>query len=168
MSLYKKKNGFTIIEISVVLSIALILSTFIIRNVLGKLAHQRDDLRVESIKSLQLALAKYHADTGSYPTPVGASSTCDGTFQQSLAPLVSGGYIDTIPIDPINKDAGNGRFCMFYYINTNCGQTNIPAPANPNYAFRFHTEQRQYPTLARWSNEVYSPGGHYCIFSPKF
>lgn len=93
----QKKNGYTIIELLVVITIIIILSA------LGFIAYGyansigRDSKRKSDIENLRSALEFYRADNGYYPD----GSTSFATIATKLqAALVTGGYMSSLPVDP--------------------------------------------------------------------
>jgi type II secretion system protein G len=105
------KNGFTIIELIVVISIISLLASIVLVNVNGYLAKARDARRAADIAQLQKALEMYYADHGQYPISGGAifpvssfSNSNDGswgTLQTLLQP-----YMPKLPTDPKQSVGG--------------------------------------------------------------
>lgn len=60
----------------------------------------RDALRAEHAKSLKAALGQYHSAHGSYP-----AAFFDNPVTDLQAALVGGGFLPTIPVDPLWADA---------------------------------------------------------------
>jgi hypothetical protein len=56
----------------------------------------RDSLRVEHVKLLRAALERYRSASGTYPAPF-----FDNPITDLRAALVDGGYLPTIPVDPL-------------------------------------------------------------------
>ncbi len=97
------KNGFTLIELMVVIVILGILATIITPKILDRPEQARRTKAKIEIRELQSTLALFKTDTGSFPTT-----------SQGLEALISdpgvkgwkkGGYIDgnKIPVDPWGK-----------------------------------------------------------------
>jgi hypothetical protein len=59
-------------------------------------SQSRDLLRAEHAKSIRAALERYHATYGMYP-----SQFLDNPLGDLKGPLVDGGYLSTIPADPL-------------------------------------------------------------------
>ena len=84
----------------------------------------RDAKRIQDLKQVQFALELYYKQTKSYPqgtffsvwdTNYGHATNywSGGKFPWSTAlydALVGNGYLDSLPLDPINSEAGDGNF----------------------------------------------------------
>ncbi len=116
----KFKNGFTLVELMVTVSIIAILSAIIYASFDQARAQARDKARMSSLKEVQLALEVYKAQNGSYP--VAGCSAADfagpgpGTsgFTQCTNYIVGlvPDFIDKLPTDPrFENDSNRG----FYY-----------------------------------------------------
>jgi prepilin-type N-terminal cleavage/methylation domain-containing protein len=89
-------RGFTLIELLVVIAIIGILSSVVLASLNSARVKGRDARRISDVKQLQLALELYYDTNQSYPAAAaGAAST-------TLAALVTGNYISSIPADPTN------------------------------------------------------------------
>ena len=114
-----KKEGFTLIEFIVVLTIIALIATFILVSVKSGRARARDGRRLQEISQIVKALQLYWADYGEYP-----EETCpcaDGGFkekdswessdqepEQFLEYLTP--YLSEIPLDPINSRSDKSKF----------------------------------------------------------
>jgi hypothetical protein len=58
---------------------------------------RRDALRVEQTKIIKAALEKYRAAKGRYPSPF-----ADNPLSDLKEPLVNGGFLASIPLDPLS------------------------------------------------------------------
>lgn len=125
-----RKKGFTLIEILVVVVIIGILATFVMINVLESKRKARDAKRLNDLDAVKTALGLYKSDFDQYPYdqsasghdffsvwdtrhaptwtnncwctgPGGGSGSHDTLIYDTL---VGGGYIEEIPLDPINKE----------------------------------------------------------------
>ncbi|MEI7777687.1 MAG: type II secretion system protein [bacterium] len=101
-----RKNGFTLIEILVVVSIMGILLSIVMENIGSAQARSRDHKRISDIKSLQLALEQYYDGNNAFPTAGNLSV---------LAPA----YVPSIQTDPSTKapydystGLNNNSFCL--------------------------------------------------------
>ncbi|MGL5950152.1 MAG: type II secretion system protein [Cetobacterium sp.] len=63
----KRKNGFSVIEIILVLGVIGILSSFIVPKVRDYLAMAKDSKAINTIQNLRLASETYYLEKGSYP-----------------------------------------------------------------------------------------------------
>lgn len=119
----KTINGFTIVELLIVIVVIAILATISIVAYTGIQARSRDSQREHDIKQLVKALEMYYIDNGEYPTATGSttintswSTTADASWQNlanSLKP-----YMGTVPSDPVKTPDGN-----------------VQAAGNYNYAY---------------------------------
>jgi prepilin-type N-terminal cleavage/methylation domain-containing protein len=80
-----KKNGFTIIELLMVISIISLLSTVIFSFTNETRAKARDSVRLSDMKQIGTAMQMYYQDTGTIPTSF-----------ENLVP----NYLPSIPLDP--------------------------------------------------------------------
>lgn len=118
----KSTRGFTLIELLVVIAIIGILSSVVLASLNSTRKKGRDARRITDIKQLQIALELYYDQNGNYPTSIGFGAT---------SPLVTGGYIASIPSDPSRTPAcstgaeagcykyaslGSGSSCSSYHL----------------------------------------------------
>ncbi len=118
------KKGFTLIELLVVIAIIGILSSIVMVSLNSARVKARDAKRQGDLNALQTALQLYADDqtTFAYP-PDGASTPCTiNTGGNCLKELVNGGYIKSLPQDPLNSgtnlykyyNAGDdATYCMY-------------------------------------------------------
>lgn len=92
----KFKNGFTLIEILVVVAIIALLLLISVNQLPLFLARANDSKRKSNLQELKIAIEQYHTDKGCYP-PDDAISVC-GSTNSVLAP-----YLKEIPCDPVTK-----------------------------------------------------------------
>lgn len=91
----RSTRGFTLIELLVVIAIIGILSSVVLASLNSARKKGRDARRISDMKQIQLALELYYDNNQSYPEGTGAAST-------TLAGLVAGGFISSVPQDPTN------------------------------------------------------------------
>lgn len=125
------KKGFTLIELLISISIIAILSAIGLVTYSVVLKQGRDSKRQSDLRSIQSALEQYYAKQFSYPSV--------------LTALFSGGYINTVPTDPINS----GTYTYIYVYTPSslsyCLYANLEKPisgyvkpstcTNPSYNF---------------------------------
>lgn len=120
------KKGFTLVELLVVIAIIGLLSSVAVVAVAPARAKARDANRVANIRQLQNALLLYYEANGSYINSVSWQHDCDGYsgFATALSPLVSGGFMSKIPMDP-SAPANPWPQCYYYQANNTCAGTDV-------------------------------------------
>ena len=96
--------GFTIIELMVVMSLIVTLSTIAIVQYRHSVMYSKEAILKEDLFRMKEAIDQYYADKNQYPP--------------TLDDLVSAGYLRSIPTDPITNSASTWE--------------TEPAPADPN------------------------------------
>lgn len=85
-SLQKSQNGFTLIELVVVVAILGLLAIVVTPRVMGAVNNARNNGNMSSAKQIQVALERINSETGTYPTYAalcGANaSACDPVTMQ--------------------------------------------------------------------------------------
>ncbi|MDI1298995.1 type II secretion system protein [Methylotenera sp.] len=87
--LHKQSNGFTLVELLVVLSILALLLTLAVPRYFTSIEKAKDATLKQDLNTLRESLDKYYADNGQYP--------------KSLEDLVERKYIRKLPVDPITE-----------------------------------------------------------------
>jgi prepilin-type N-terminal cleavage/methylation domain-containing protein len=126
----KRRAGFTIVELLIVIVVIAILAAIVVVAYNGVQGKANDSRRLQDIKSIVKALEIYKINTGSYPAPAsttGASGwevTTDGTNATDfLSVLRTSGAVTKIPVDPrnygelpnITPTRASNSFEYFYY-----------------------------------------------------
>jgi len=88
MKIHPAKNGFTLIELIVVATIAAILMTIGVVSYTSANIRSRDTKRKSDLEQIRTALEMYRADVGSYP------------LTGNLNILKTKSYMQNIPVDP--------------------------------------------------------------------
>ncbi|MCI0470897.1 MAG: type II secretion system GspH family protein [Candidatus Aminicenantes bacterium] len=86
-----KKNGFTLVEIIVVMSVIGILVAIIVPSYKHHVARAREAVLRENLFQIRDAISKFYQDKNKYPT--------------ALEDLITFKYLRTIPTDPVAKTA---------------------------------------------------------------
>jgi prepilin-type N-terminal cleavage/methylation domain-containing protein len=73
-SLKKVQQGFTIIELLIVIAIIAILAGLVLNNFQGAQAKARDTQRVTDVNNIHSKLEEYHNENGFYPETIAAGS----------------------------------------------------------------------------------------------
>jgi general secretion pathway protein G len=87
----KKRLGFTLIELMVVLTVVALLLSVVVPDYIGHLKRAEEAVLQENLMVMRDALDKHYADAGRYPV--------------SLEELVSKRYLRSIPSDPFTRSA---------------------------------------------------------------
>jgi general secretion pathway protein G len=87
--LANRPDGFTLIELIVVISLVVILSSIAFATYRDSVQRGREAVLREDLFRMRDAIDQYYADKGKYPI--------------GLEELVSSGYIRRVPVDPITR-----------------------------------------------------------------
>jgi general secretion pathway protein G len=87
----KKKLGFTLVELMVVLAVIALLLSVVVPDYMGRMRRAEEAVLQENLTLMRDALDKHYADAGKYPT--------------SLDELVAKRYLRSIPKDPFTHSA---------------------------------------------------------------
>ena len=85
------RNGWTLVELTIVISLISILSAVAVVGYRNALTRSREAVLKEDLFRMREAIDQYHADTGDYPAALDA--------------LVTAGYLRAIPVDPFTSSA---------------------------------------------------------------
>lgn len=111
----KKNKGFTLIELLVVIAIIGVLASVVLASLNSARIKSRDAKRKLDLKQMQNSLTMYYTSNSAFPIGTAFSSWASnwdngGCCINLYNGLVGGGYMNTLPADPINKEGGNGNF----------------------------------------------------------
>lgn len=126
-ALNTQHQGFTLIEILVVIAIIGILASVVLFNTSGTSAKSRDDQRQADLRALQSAIETYKNREGHYPAgcntagnwsgQVGSGFACPGGSTQYITDLAPE-YISVLPVDPkVGTAAGGSGYGYMYVTN---------------------------------------------------
>ena len=93
----RRRQGFTLIEILVVVVIIAVLAAVVVPNVIGRIKDAKVSAAIANIKSFDNAIDQFHLDTGQIPASLDALTTNPGTNKWN-GPYFKGQ--STIPPDP--------------------------------------------------------------------
>ncbi|MDD2870984.1 MAG: prepilin-type N-terminal cleavage/methylation domain-containing protein [Candidatus Gracilibacteria bacterium] len=105
----QKTNGFTLVELIVVITILAILGTIAFISLQGYSTQARDSSRISDISSIKTSLELFQLDAGKYPNPTsgvditysGAIVWNQGIFGETVYANVD--KLDKIPLDPLTN-----------------------------------------------------------------
>ncbi len=169
MFIYKptrNNTGFTLIELLVVISIIGLLSTLAVYAINVARVKARDSKRAAEVRQIISALELYLDENGYYPQYT-SSDRCNTTANNSLQPLVTAGFLQSIPTDPINTNQTPNRLC-YEYIAGATWVSGWYCNGRPRtdyvYAFHFSTESTDLPYF-RLTDSGGTPNNEYkyCI-----
>jgi len=87
----RKKLGFTLVELMVVLTVIALLLSVVVPDYVGRMKRAEETVLQENLAVMRDALDKHYADAGKYPA--------------TLEELVSKRYLRSIPRDPFTQKA---------------------------------------------------------------
>lgn len=111
----KFKNGFTLIEVVVVIGIIAILTVIIFPSISNIRAKNRDTERVADISAIQLGLSLYknQSDTNSYPISLDALFDANYVTEDSIIDPNGGDY-EYVPL----TRSTTPNVCTYYHLGT--------------------------------------------------
>ncbi len=127
VSKISRQKGFTLVELAIVISIAIILLiTFLVTNSAENISKSRDDRRLGDIVLLDQAINSYLLDKNSYPDdlnvlrtsislPSGQSGPLENVSTGWIKATGLGSYMSRLPTDPLN----NSTYLYSYKHTTN-------------------------------------------------
>ena len=87
----RRRGGFTLVELTVVMSLIVILSTIAVAGYRNAITRSREAVLKEDLFQMRDAIDQYYADKQQYPSALGA--------------LVADGYLRAVPLDPFTNSA---------------------------------------------------------------
>jgi general secretion pathway protein G len=87
----KKRLGFTLVELMVVLTVIALMLSVVVPDYIGRVRRAEEATLQENLALMRDALDKHYADAGRYPA--------------SLSDLVTKRYLRSIPPDPMTQSA---------------------------------------------------------------
>lgn len=132
----KLQQGFTIIELLIVIAIIGILATLVLTNFQGAQAKGRDTVRKNDINSVYQKLEEFYNENGGYPDGAldGVTASGDPVFPGIDAGALedadadpfqyTGGFITTATAPTTTPDNDN----EYYYLAYDCGTAGAQAP----------------------------------------
>jgi prepilin-type N-terminal cleavage/methylation domain-containing protein len=113
------KNGFTLVELLVAISIIAIMSAIGFMTYTTVSKQGRDSKRQSDLRTIQSALENYYRDQGFYPFGTNGSSGLDDKLSQVAQAFTNAignpvatatkSYLNALPTDP--QFTGTGRYC---------------------------------------------------------
>ncbi len=164
-------QGFSLIELVVVISILAILAGVLVPRVTNHMQSARDARRLADVKTVRNAIEQYYMDKAGYPVPNMNSSyggwdvSHDGNF---ISVLVNTGYLEEAPVDPINDATYHYRYYVYTAGSYGCkGNTSYYILGIRNFeSADFASKNKGFfrCTSRDWGNEfayVTGGGAHY-------
>ncbi|MEI6660408.1 MAG: prepilin-type N-terminal cleavage/methylation domain-containing protein [bacterium] len=114
----KKKSGFTLVELLVVISIISLLSSVVLSALSSARQKSRVARRLSDLHQIQIALENYYTNNGSYPatnwhTQCNYFGAGTAVANNLVIPGLVPTYMPSFPIDP-SMDVTNSQNCYFY------------------------------------------------------
>jgi general secretion pathway protein G len=151
----KQRQGFTLIEILIVVAIIAILASVVLIG-LGPTQQQgRDARRLSDLREVQTGLELYYNEKGVYPDCTGNGATCWGTMSTALTTASPSIGVTQVPNDP-----SSGR--SYYYNSFNSDATYVIGATlenTSNPAFQGYTA----PSVGSPTGISCNASGTYCL-----
>ena len=124
-------KGFTLVELIIVIVIIGILAAVTVVGYKNQTAKARDSVRLADLDTIKKALELYKHENGKYPANtdtddgLGVPNSWDGGYgppndSQFIEPLVTGGFLAKVPVDPTQRGWSSYRYYLFSP-RTGCG-----------------------------------------------
>ncbi len=92
-------NGFTLVELLIVIVIIGVLSAILMANFVGVRQRARDAQRKSDLRQIQSALELYRADVGSYPPALPGGPGIYSVICPTSGPFITAAYMQKVPCD---------------------------------------------------------------------
>ncbi len=129
----RKENGFTLIEILIVLSVLGVLAAIVMPNMTGFLGRGKDRSYEADRRVLQASVDSYYTDTLSrkgtpkFPTVNGTAGNAGTNTYVNLTHLVSGNYLREVPQSASSDNPGASGGSYSWYVDANAVVQSVPA-----------------------------------------
>ena len=137
----RQRDGFTIVELLIVIVVIAILAAITIVAYNGIQSRARDSERLSEMQHIEKAIALYFIDNGGYPNCSGGTYTPGGTVNacnlSNLAAALTPKYLRTIPTDPKNSGQDIYQYAFGY---KKTGATTYTGDGSNNYITGMHLE----------------------------
>jgi len=108
-------RGFTLIELLVVIAIIGLLSSIVLASLNSARAKARDVKRLADVRQLIMGIESFYAANGYYPTQLSMATACNvAPYGNALNELISGEFVNMLPLDPRNTPNTVPHFCYQY------------------------------------------------------
>lgn len=154
-SLFANSNGFSLIELLIVIAVISIIMVVLVPNFVGVRERARDTQRKSDLSTIQKALELYKLDTSpapAYPTSGALGSSTCGQCWSSGAGCTGNIYLRRVPCDPgstgptpyfYNPGGGNAltytlTACLENYVDTDRDSTVYPGCGASGASYSIH------------------------------
>jgi type II secretion system protein G len=139
MKFSNKRDGFTIIELLIVIAIIGILAALLLSNFIGIRQRSRDAQRKADLRQIQAALEIYRSDQGEYPVTL-SFPDCGDPLENEDGSV----YMQKVPCDPLNSgesvytyDSGGVEYSLYACLeNVNDLSRDFPPDNDDNNALK--------------------------------
>ena len=150
LNISTKREGFTIVELLIVIVVIGILATITIVAYNGVQQRARDSRRQNDARIIKQALESYHADNNGYPNCAGGTQAVGtkgaGTVASCLSLLVPN-YLSVVPKDPVNTGIQTYQYAYGY---KKTGAATYNGDNSDNYMLGMEMETSSGPRNSGW------------------